>query len=42
MNINDINKVGFKSRRKNLSGKDLFRPEEQNELKQLLNLPSVI
>lgn len=42
MNINDINKIDLKSQNINLSDKNLFRNEEQNETKQSLNQPSVI
>ena len=42
MNINDINKIDLKKQNINLSDKNLFRTEEQNETEQLLNQPSVI
>lgn len=42
MNINDINKIDLKNQNINLSDKNLFRTEEQNETEQLLNQPSVI
>ena len=42
MNINDINKIDLKNKNINLSDKNLFRTEEQNETEQLLNQPSVI
>ena len=40
MNINDINKIDLESQ--NINYKGLFKTEEQNKTKQLLNQPSVI